>query len=57
VSFPNNQPNTKLFGHLKPQLFYNEIQNLSYYTGKEALNNFNVVITHRKLHAENERPH
>ncbi len=54
VSFPNNQPNTKLFGHLKPQLFYNEIQNLSYFTGKEALNNFNIVITHRKPHAENE---
>jgi 3',5'-cyclic-nucleotide phosphodiesterase len=54
VSFPNSQPDTKLFGHLTPKLFLQEMKNLSRYTGKDALNNFNVVITHRKPHANNE---
>jgi len=54
VSFPNKQPDTKLFGHLTPKWFYTEMQNLSNYTGAEALNNFKVVITHRKPHANNE---
>jgi len=54
TSFPNSQSNTKLFGHLKPILFFDEMQNLSRYTGKKALHNFNIVITHRKPHANNE---
>jgi len=54
VSFPNKQPDTKLFGHLTPKLFFTEMENLSHYTGKSALENFNVVITHRKPHSNNE---
>ncbi|MFK5889871.1 MAG: 3',5'-cyclic-nucleotide phosphodiesterase [Flavobacteriaceae bacterium] len=54
VSFPNKQPDTKLFGHLTPKWFYKEMESLGSYTGKSALNNFKVVITHRKPHANNE---
>jgi len=54
TSFPNLQPDNKLFGHLTPKLFYNEMQQLSFYTGKKALNNFSVIITHRKPHLNNE---
>jgi len=54
VSFPNAQPNTKLFGHLTPKWFFTEMENLSHYTGKPALHNFKIIITHRKPHANNE---
>lgn len=54
VSFPNSQPNTALFGHLKPHLFYDEMDVLSEYTGEKELNNFPIVITHRKPHENNE---
>ncbi|MCF6213476.1 MAG: 3',5'-cyclic-nucleotide phosphodiesterase [Flavobacteriaceae bacterium] len=54
VSFPNSQSNTKLFGHLKPSLFYDEINALAKYTGIQALNNFPIIITHRKPHKNNE---
>ncbi|MDP2067669.1 MAG: 3',5'-cyclic-nucleotide phosphodiesterase [Lutibacter sp.] len=54
VSFPNSQSNSSLFGHLKPQLFYDEMGVLESYTGKNTLNNFPIVITHRKPHENNE---
>jgi len=54
TSFPNSQPDTKLFGHLKSNLFFDEMNKLSQYTGKKALNNFNIVITHRKPINNNE---
>jgi len=54
TSFPNSQPDTKLFGHLKPNLFFDEMNKLSQYTGKKALDNFNIVITHRKPINNNE---
>ncbi len=54
TSFPNSQPIDKLFGHLTPKLFYKEMHKLSLYTGKKALKNFKVIITHRKPHANNE---
>ncbi len=54
VSFPNKQPDNKLFGHLTPKWFFTEMENLSHYTGKSALDNFKIVITHRKPHANNE---
>jgi len=55
TSFPNSQPDNKLFGHLKPILFFDEMKNLSTYTGKKALVGFNVIITHRKPHVNNEK--
>lgn len=54
VSYPNSQLDTKLFGHLKPELFYNEMNDLAELTTKQALKNFPIVITHRKPHENNE---
>lgn len=54
VSFPNKQPDTKLFGHLTPKWLFKEMESLSHYTGKSVLDNFNIVITHRKPHANDE---
>lgn len=54
VSYPNSQPNTKLFGHLKPELFYNEMNALAKLTSIHELENFPIIITHRKPHENNE---
>ncbi|MBS1486328.1 MAG: 3',5'-cyclic-nucleotide phosphodiesterase [Bacteroidetes bacterium] len=48
VSFPNHQPDKQLFGHLTPQWLMQEMNTLSSLTGKDALINFPVVITHIK---------
>jgi cAMP phosphodiesterase len=48
VSFPNEQPEKTLFGHLTPKLFMIEMNALSELTGPAALKNLNVVITHLK---------
>lgn len=54
VSFPDQQPVKQLFGHLTPQLLMNEMDRLSRITGKNAMNNFSVVITHIKPSGNNE---
>lgn len=48
VSFPNKQPDKELFGHLTPKWLMREMDSLSILTGKEAMKNFPVVITHTK---------
>ncbi|MBW4889060.1 3',5'-cyclic-nucleotide phosphodiesterase [Mucilaginibacter sp. HMF5004] len=48
VSFPNEQPDKSLFGHLTPRLLMNEMKALSTLTGTGALKNFPIVITHLK---------
>lgn len=48
VSFPNEQPAKQLFGHLTPTLLMQEMQDLATLTGKEAMKNLKVVITHIK---------
>jgi 3',5'-cyclic-nucleotide phosphodiesterase len=48
VSFPDEQPANKLFGHLTPALLIKELQKLSSLAGAGSLNNFRVVITHMK---------
>jgi 3',5'-cyclic-nucleotide phosphodiesterase len=48
VSFPNEQPDKSLFGHLTPHLLMNEMNALSKLAGVDALKNFPVVITHLK---------
>lgn len=48
VSFPNGQPDDKLFGHLTPDLLTEEISQLAEYAGKENLKGLNVIITHLK---------
>ncbi len=53
VSFPNEQPDGSLFGHLTPRLLMSELNKLSQLTGTSALKNLNVVVTHLKLPAAN----
>jgi cAMP phosphodiesterase len=48
VSFPNEQPDKSLFGHLTPNWLMKELTILSELTGKNALKGFKVVITHQK---------
>ena len=48
VSFPDDQPDNKLFGHLTPKLLMNEMGLLSELTGKGALKNLNIIVTHVK---------
>ena len=48
VSFPNSQADDKLFGHLNPRLWAQEMKVLASFTGIEALKGLPVVITHRK---------
>jgi len=48
VSFPNEQPDKTLFGHLTPNWLMKEMDDLSTLTGKESLKGFNLVITHVK---------
>lgn len=48
VSFPDEQPEKNLFGHLTPRLLMQEMQVLAGYSGAAVLKNFNIVITHLK---------
>jgi len=48
VSFPNSQPEDKLFGHLTPKLLNEELSNLATYVGTDKLKDLNIVITHLK---------
>lgn len=54
VSFPDEQPTDKLFGHLTPQLFFNEMKKLSVLSGKTNLQKLPVIITHIKPAGNNE---
>ncbi len=47
-SFPDAQPDNRLFGHLNPHWLMKEMNDLSLLTGPENLNNFPIVITHIK---------
>jgi 3',5'-cyclic-nucleotide phosphodiesterase len=53
VSFPDKQPDHLLFGHLTANWLMQEMEKLSGYTGKQALKNFKLVITHMKPPADN----
>lgn len=55
VSFSNKQPDKELFGHLTPKWLMREMDSLSILTGKEAMKNFHVVITHIKPLPGNEK--
>jgi len=48
VSYPNEQPNNQLFGHLTPHWLQQELTALSRLTGAAALRNLPVVVTHSK---------
>jgi cAMP phosphodiesterase len=48
TSFPDEQPDKTLFGHLTPHWLMNEMNNLASLTGKDQLKGFNIIITHVK---------
>jgi cAMP phosphodiesterase len=54
VSFPDEQPTGTLFGHLKPTLFFDEMQQLSQLCGASNLKKIPLVITHIKPSGNNE---
>ena len=48
TSFPDEQPDKLLFGHLTPHWLMAEMGDLAVLTGKATLKNFNIIITHVK---------
>jgi cAMP phosphodiesterase len=48
VSFPNEQPDKTLFGHLTPKWLMTEMDKLAVLTGSETIKGLNVVVTHLK---------
>lgn len=52
VSFPDEQPDKTLFGHLTPRWLMKELDELGSYAGTDALKNVNIVITHLKPPAD-----
>lgn len=48
VSYANAQPENQLYGHLTPALLMEEMEKLANLSGKEALQQVRVVITHMK---------
>ncbi len=55
VSYPNEQPDVSLFGHLTPKWLMHEMDVLSSFTGQPALKGFPVVVTHIKPSPVKER--
>ncbi|OOV19607.1 MBL fold metallo-hydrolase [Flavobacterium sp. LM4] len=53
VSFPNEQPDQFLFGHLTPKYLINELHELEKLAGKNSLNGFKIVVTHLKPPGKN----
>ncbi|PWB26652.1 MBL fold metallo-hydrolase [Flavobacterium sp. HTF] len=53
VSFPNEQPDQFLFGHLTPNYLMKELHILEDLAGKDSLKNFKIIITHLKPPAKN----
>lgn len=54
VSYPNEQPDNQLYGHLTPRWLMHELTALGKLTGANALSGFPVVITHIKPAGTNE---
>jgi cAMP phosphodiesterase len=48
VSFPNEQPDKTLFGHLTPNWLMKEMKVLAQLTGPASIKGLNVVVTHVK---------
>lgn len=48
VSFDNNQPDDKLFGHLTPNLLNEELLNLAKVVGQKDLKGLKIIVTHLK---------
>lgn len=48
VSFPNEQPDKTLFGHLTPNWLMKEMKVLAQLTGPDSIKGLNVIVTHVK---------
>ncbi|MCZ4242858.1 MBL fold metallo-hydrolase [Pedobacter punctiformis] len=48
VSFPNEQPENQLFGHLTPKLFFSELGKLKALTDANAIKKVSFIVTHIK---------
>jgi len=48
VSFPNEQPDKQLFGHLTPKLFFSELSKLEALINQEAFRKVSFIVTHIK---------
>jgi cAMP phosphodiesterase len=48
VSFPDEQPDKTLFGHLTPRWLMTELDALEKLAGQGSLKGFNIVVTHVK---------
>lgn len=55
VSFPDEQPKDKLFGHLTPGLFFDEMNTLSGLSKLSSLQKIPIIITHIKPDGDNEK--
>lgn len=55
TSFPNEQPDNQLFGHLTPKLLMTELGKLRMLTPLEALQKVSFVITHMKAFGIQEK--
>jgi cAMP phosphodiesterase len=53
VSFPNEQPDNALYGHLTPNHLMNELTVLEEFAGKGSLQDLKIIITHRKPPTKN----
>lgn len=53
VSFPNEQPDQFLFGHLTPNYLMKELHVLEDLSGKDSLKGFNIIVTHLKPPTKN----
>ncbi|MBF4483832.1 3',5'-cyclic-nucleotide phosphodiesterase [Flavobacterium sp. CSZ] len=53
VSFPNEQPDQFLFGHLTPNYLMKELHTLENLSGKGTLKGFNIIVTHLKPPTKN----
>lgn len=54
VSFPDEQPKDKLFGHLTPSLLIDEMKTLSALSNMSSLKKIPVIVTHIKPVGDNE---
>jgi len=48
VSFPDEQPDNQLFGHLTPKLFFSELAKLEALTTNRAFKKISFIVTHIK---------
>jgi len=55
VSYPDEQPDSKLYGHLTPKWFMKEMENLSEGVGSDNMRGLKVIVTHIKPTGENEK--